>query len=292
MGTLIAFIALMGRSGGVAAAPITFNTALPVAQGEFVFRQQFRYLRSGDDPGEADRTLRVAAAISVLGYGVNSKLALFGALPWVDKELEGSQPGTGVDIERHNRGLGDATAFARYTFWQDNAAGRTFRWAGFGGFTAPTASDDKSDSFGRLPPPLQLGAGAWQWFAGLVTTYQTLAYQLDGQLSYRRRGETGDFKAGDEAHLDLSWQYRLWPRTLGGGVPGFFYWLLEFNLLHQQKNQLNGRDDDNSGGDTVWLSPGLQYVTRRWVLEAVLQKPILQQLNGTALENDLIVSAP
>ena len=125
---------------------------------------------------------------------------------------------------------------------------------------------------------------------GLVATYQSLAYQLDGQVSYRDNREANNFEAGDETRLDLSWQYRLWPRKLSSGVPGFFYGVLEANYLHQGKNQLDGQSDDNSGGDTVWLSPGLQYVTKRWVLEAVVQKPITQNLNGTALQNDQIVT--
>ena len=270
------------------AAPITFNTALPVAEGEFVFRQQLRWLRFGDDPSELDREVEAFAAISVLGYGVNSKLALFGVQPWIDKSLELTLDGN--DIKRDNKGLGDFTAFARYTLWQDDALGRTFRVAGFGGLTAPTGDDDATDRFGRLPPSLQNGSGAWDGFGGLVATWQTLKYQLDGQISYRANGEANDFEAGDETRLDLSWQQRLWPRELEGGVPGFLYGVLELNWLYQDKHRIAGQSDANSGGDTLWLSPGVQYVTKRWVLEAVVQKPISQNLNGTALENDWIVT--
>jgi len=275
-------------SGTATAAPITFNTALPVAEGEFVFRQQLRWLRSEDDPSGLDREMEAFAAISVLGYGVNSKLALFGVQSWTDKSLELSLDGN--DIERDNQGLGDFTAFTRYILWQDDAPGRTFRVAGFGGLTAPTGEDDATDRFGRLPPPLQNGSGAWDGFGGLVATWQTLEYQFDGQISYRANGEAKDFEVGDETRLDLSWQQRLWPRELKGGVPGFLYGVLELNWLYQDKNRLNGQSDADSGGDTLWLSPGVQYVTKRWVLEAVLQKPVSQNLNGTALENDWIVT--
>lgn len=54
---------------------------------------------------------------------------------------------------------------------------------------------------------------------------------------------------------------------------------------------VDGLDDDDSGGNVIWLSPGLQTVTKRWVWEAVLQKPISQHLHGTALANNLIVTA-
>ena len=35
--------------------------------------------------------------------------------------------------------------------------------------------------------------------------------------------------------------------------------------------------------------PGLQYVTKRWIVEAAVQVPVVQDLNGTALEKDTIL---
>ena len=67
------------------------------------------------------------------------------------------------------------------------------------------------------------------------------------------------------------------------------YGVLESNLLFRQKNRIYSQSDHNSGGTQWFLTPGLQYVTRRWVLEAAVQIPVVQQLNGTALENDTIV---
>jgi len=39
------------------------------------------------------------------------------------------------------------------------------------------------------------------------------------------------------------------------------------------------------------LVPGLQYVTRRYVLETAVQMPVIQQLNGTALQTDWLWTA-
>jgi hypothetical protein len=97
------------------------------------------------------------------------------------------------------------------------------------------------------------------------------------------------FECGDAFRFDASLQYRLWPRELGTGVPGFLYGIVEANLLHQAKNEINGASDPNSGGTTLFLSPGLQYVTKRWVIEGIVQLPAVQNLNGTALEDDFIV---
>ncbi len=69
------------------------------------------------------------------------------------------------------------------------------------------------------------------------------------------------------------------------------YGVLEANFIHQDKNRSAGVEDPNSGGTRLFLVPGLQYVTKRWIVEAAVQLPVVQDLNGTALENDYIVRA-
>lgn len=272
------------------AAPQTFNTALPVAQGSFVLRAQRLHREASDDPGPADRDLAVTGAVAVLGYGVTGDLTVFGTVPYLDKELQLDRP-DGQRIERGSEGVGDARLLARYTVVRDDAPGRTFRIAPFLGVEAPTGDDDERDRFGRLPQPLQTGSGSWDPFAGLVLTYQTLDYQLDAQLAYQANTEANDFELGDVLRLDGSLQYRLWPPELGGGVPGFLYGVLEANLIRQQENAIDGEEDADSGGTQLFLSPGLQYVTRRWVIEGIVQLPAVQDLNGSALEDDFIARA-
>lgn len=285
-----AAMATLMTPGLVQAAAQTFNTALPVAEGSFVFREQGLFRSASDDPGPADRDLDVTGAVTVLGYGVTSDLTLFGAVAYVDKELELDGPG-GRRIKRDTSGFGDARVFARYTAVRDNAPGRTFRIAPFFGVEAPTGDDDESDRFGRLPQPLQSGSGSWDPFGGLVATYQTLDYQIDAQIAYQANTAANDFEFGDEARLDGSFQYRLWPRELGGGVPGFLYGVLEANLIHREKNEIDAEDDPDSGGTQLFVSPGLQYVERRWIVEGIVQVPVAQDLNGAALEDDFIVRA-
>ena len=285
-GTRVAFFLFVGV-GAAWSAPITFNTALPVAEDEFIFRQQFVFDRSGDDPSGADRDREVFAAVSVLGYGVTSDLAIFGVLPYVDKSLEITS--MGVRRTRETRGIGDLTLFGRYTVFKDDIPGRTFRIAPFFGIELPTGEDDETDGLGRLPPSVQAGSGSVDPFGGLVATYLSLDFEIDAQASYKINTEANNFEFGDVARLDASFQYRLWPRSLGSGVPGFLYGILEGNLIHQNKNRSNGAEDPNSGGTSLFLMPGLQYVTKRWIVEGGVQIPVVQDLNGTALEKDFIV---
>ena len=286
LGAAVLFVASTSWTIIASGAPITFNTALPVAKDEFVFRQQLISGQSDDDPSGADRDRTSQAAVSVLGYGVTNKLVLFGVLPYLDNELKITTGGQRVT--RSTNGFGDLSVFGRYTVVQRDRPGRNFRVAPFFGIKAPTGEDDETDALGRLPPSVQVGSGSWDPFVGVVATYQTLGYQVDSQFSYRANNEANDFEAGDVIRLDGSLQYRLRPRELTGGVPGFLYGVIEANLIHRDKNRVGGSTDPNSGGTTLFLTPGVQYVTKRWIVEGAVQIPVSQDLNGTALENDYV----
>lgn len=270
-------------------APITFNTALPVHEGGWVLREQFVFMKIADDSTPARRDMEVSGLVSVLGYGVTRDFALFGMLPYFDKRLDIRMGGQ--DITRSKQGLGDLTVLGRYTAYQHDAPGRTLRITPFLGVKVPTGDDDTHDRLGRLPPQLQPGSGSWDALVGAVLTWQTLDFQIDSQLSYKANREANGFEAGDVAALDASLQYRLWPRSLGGGVPAFLYGMLEANLVHSAKDRIGGVDDPNSGGTTLFITPGLQYVTKKWIAEAGVQVPVIQHLHGTALESDYVLTA-
>lgn len=283
-------LATLCLSAGTAwSAPLSFNTALPVHEGGYVLREQFVLMKNADDPTPASRDMEVTGLVSVLGYGVTRDFALFGMLPYFDKQLD-MQMG-GQDIRRSKQGFGDLTLLGRYTAYEYNAPGHTFRIAPFLGVKAPTGEDSARDGLGRLPPPVQPGSGSWDALGGAVLTWQTLDLQIDSQVSYKANRKANDFQAGNVLQIDGSLQYRLWPRSLGAGVPAFLYGVLEANLVHSAKDRIGGTSDPNSGGTTLFITPGLQYVTRKWIVEGGVQIPVSQNLNGTALKNDYVFTA-
>ncbi|WP_456375583.1 transporter [Thiolapillus sp.] len=280
-------MAFLLMSSTISAAPITFNTALAVGKGEYVLREQFVVVQSGHDPAGLNRDRRETAVVTALGYGLSGKWALFAAFPYrnIDLDLDREEQA----ISRQASGLGDLSLFARYTAYQHDAAGKTLRIAPFAGLKTPTGTHRKKDRYGLLAPSVQIGSGSWDPFAGVVLTYQTLQYQFDAQFSYRMNTEADGFEAGDIARLDGSLQYRLHPHKLSAGTPGFLYGVLEMNLIHQRKNKLNGSSDPDTGGTRLFLTPGIQYITRRWIIEGAVQLPVVQNLNGRTLKNDYIL---
>jgi len=284
----IAVLIATGASLPTGAAPITTNTALPVAKGEYVFREQVIFNQSGDDPSGANRDHHVALSASVLGYGVTPDLAIFGVMPIAYKKLTLTPPGS-ARVTRKDSGLGDIRAFARYTAYKKNMPGKTFRIAPFAGFELPTGENTETDALGRLPPSVQLGSGSWDPFGGVIVTYQTLDFEIDLQAGYQANTKADGFEFGDMARLDGSLQYRLWPGELTDSTSAFIYGVGELNLIHQEKNRMTGIANPNSGGTTLWGLVGLQYVTARRIIEAGVQLPLVQDLNGTALERNYIV---
>jgi len=275
-----------------AAAQITTNTALPVTEGQGLVRVQSKVIRATGS-GPMDRELTAYGFPLVGAYGATQDLTVFGVLPILDKNLDATipqGPGQGERVERGPTGIGHARLFGRHTVWARNRPGQTQRLAPLAGIELPTGTDDETDELGRLPRPLQLGSGSWDPFAGLVFTWQTLQWQVDVSPVYQVNTEANDFEFGDEARLDVASKYRLWTNERGGRVPGFFYANLETNLVWQGENEIRGQDDPNSGGTTWLVAPGLQYITQRVVIEAAVQLPAAQDVNGTGLEQDFITT--
>jgi len=261
------------------AAPITFNTALPVSRGEPIVRIQYVYDRASGGGAE----LTANRIVGALAYGVTPRLALFGVLPYTDRKL--AAPG-GI---RENAGFGDARLFARYTILQQNAPGKTLRIAPFIGVETPTGTSRQRDATGPLPSPLQLGSGSWDIFGGVVATYATTRWQADAQLSYQENTAANGFEAGDQYRADASLQYRLATPKFGD-APAFLFAVLEANAIVTGKDQIAGVSNANSGGAVLLLAPGIQYATRRWIAEAAVQVPVAQNVNGP-LEKDVTIRA-
>ena len=114
---------------------------------------------------------------------------------------------------------------------------------------------------------------------------QKLGWEFDADLGYKVNTEANDFEFGDVLSYNLSYQRRLWPRELPEeGVPSFLYGVVEVNGSYAQKDKINGVRDGDSGGHTVFFSPGIQWVSSRWIVEAAVQIPIVQERHGDALE--------
>ena len=250
------------------AAPIATNTALPVSAGEVIVREQMIMTRSSDTLGGLSRQVDRFEARTVLGYGLTSRLAIFGMLPLVSVDRTFGAASTS------DSGLGDAALFARYEVFRSDKPGRTIRIAPFAGLRVPTGRDGRT------------GDGSVDFFGGLIATLASTQWVLDSQLRYDLNREADGFERGNSTRFETSFQYRLSPGTVAQGTNAFVYGVLEISANYYERNRVNGVTDPNSGGFQLYLTPGLQYATRRWIADLGVKVPIVNDLNGTALEPD------
>ncbi len=64
------------------------------------------------------------------------------------------------------------------------------------------------------------------------------------------------------------------------------YGVLELNGSYADRNEIDGRRDPDSGGHTVFFSPGIQWLSTRWVIEGSVQIPVIQDLHGDGLKTN------
>jgi len=248
------------------AAPITFNAALPVSKNEVVIREQFIYSRLSNTENTSESTISQSSFVSTLVYGLTAKTTLFTTFPISRIEM------TSLGERSLETGFGDSRITARYTAYQKDYIGKTLRVAPFIGAELATSQIESITSSNDI-------------FLGLVITYANIDWSLNGQISGQRNGNDKDLKPGETLTFDVSFQYSLLPRKYSISTTSFLNGLIEINITKQKKNFVNENQIPESGGTSAFLSPGIQYITQRWILESSLQIPISQ--NNRPLKNDI-----
>jgi Putative MetA-pathway of phenol degradation len=262
--------------------PINSDVGLTPHKGEFIFRVQSRYLRKSDDPLNAGRSVDEVVVPFVGVYGFTSKSSVLMKVPIIYRELK-----TASGTIRSDHGPGDVTILGKHRFFTHNFKGGTSRFSAIAGLELPTGDDDAEDSLGLLPKGLQLGSGSVDVIAGATYTLQTLDYEFDMDLRYIFNNEANNFEFGNVFKYNLGYQKRIWPSILPDkGVYSQWNAVLELNGVYEKKSELGGTAVASSGGNTVYLSPGIQFVSKRAVYEFSFLYPIIQELNGSQLETD------
>lgn len=255
----------------VLAAPITFNTALPVSEDEIILRQQLIFTQASGGAGVNEANINSLTSLTLGGYGVSSKWSVFGVLPFthIDREF-----GLNNDSQL---ALGDGILFSRYEIFRHDTKGATTRLSPLIGLRVPTGQTGTTSD------------GAVDVFGGLVATLASTKFNLGGQVLYTLSGSANDFDAGDSLTIDGSLQYRLWPKTLTAQTRGFIFGVIEGNVTWQDDARRNGADLPESGGTSVSISPGLQYAAQRWILETALTLPIADNFSNDNIRPDYSV---
>ena len=222
------------------------------------------------------KDLTVFMSPVALPYNLTTEFLVGAILPYFSKELNtGSASST-------SSGIGDVKLFAKYLLLQIDRPQETFRVMVKGTVKLPTGEEDEAPSLGTGTTDYGFGAVAG-WVKPRVGFYVESLYSIntsrDG-LDY-----------GDVFGYNLAVGYRFYPdiyRTYPSPQLNAYF---ELNRLTTGQNQFNAKRVEDSGGTTIFLSPGLQYVGgRKWLIEGSFLYPLIDEPNGKQLQTDFSAS--
>lgn len=263
----------------VFAVPINSDVALTPFKGQTIIRSQAKYTRKTNDHTDKDRVMQIWMFPATFVYGITERLSVSLTAPYIDKEQKSTSAGISSTIS--DSGLGDIKLMSKYRIWSKDLPGEARRISLIGGLELPTG-DDKAQ--------LKLGSGSVDPIAGILFTNQSLSQEFDVDLTYQFNTKASNYEFGDVFKYNVAYQRKVWPWILPEkGVYSQVNLVLELNGEYAQKDKSNASIVKDSGGNTLFLSPGIQLAAKRWVLETSVQLPIIQDLNGGQIETDYTI---
>ena len=220
-------------------------------------------------------------------YGVTDDLTLGLRVPYILRSgvRQPNEDGDAVDKLGNSNGFGDVSVFGQYRFYHSadnlNQASLTI------GLKTPTGATGVQTNKGTtFETHFQPGSGSWNPSAGLSFTRAMGAFSFDTNVlfTFATRG-TQQTNLGDVFDYNFALSYAF-------GAPvrsGFFSssnnapWtaILELNGEWQDYQNTAGLTDPNSGGNTVYISPGIRFSGGKgWNTALSIGAPIVTEFNG------------
>ncbi|PHR71075.1 MAG: hypothetical protein COA66_10155 [Arcobacter sp.] len=200
-----------------------------------------------------------------LKYGLTGDWAIGLEVPYVLKE----------DDNKKSQGLSDISFFTKYRFYRKDILGVQESAAVLLKVISNSADDNDDPS---------LGTGTTDGIVGLTYGYESLTWYRWASIRYRQNGRNdAGLQRGEKILFDISGGYR---PVLNNYTEADTVWILELNAEFGESANLNGSEVANTGGDQLFLSPGIFWTKRNFAIKAGVQIPIISNLNGTQDDTD------
>jgi hypothetical protein len=234
----------------------------------------------------------LSASVS-LAYGLTDDLTLSARLPYVKrKDIREGEIEDG-EAEAHNHGgadgIGDLSLLAQYRFLDGDRIDASL----IGGIKAPTGETNEKDGGEKLEIEFQPGTGSWDWLFGVSSSVSAGRFGIHGNVLYNLTTEgSRDTEIGDAFFYNLGIVYALFNgdhAEAGHHDHSHITWdvMLELNGEYRKKNEVDGNTEDNTGGDIIYLSPGIRVSSSAsWSLFMSAGIPVYDDLNGRQADTD------
>jgi hypothetical protein len=251
-----------------------------------------------------------------LAYGITNDLTVSVRLPWVRRtgileavQEDPAQPAM-VRDRGNTSGFGDVTVLGQYRFVNNQVSGT--QAAVLFGVKAPTGTTNLVDRFGEIfEAEFQPGSGSWDGLFGAAFSQRlnpalsfhanVLAiangtgtqntnlgnrFLYNAALSYRVFGETASEPHTHDprnAYAHAGHDHSMVTKAPMVAAPHGHVALdalLEINGEWHDKQRTAGVGDPNSGGNTIFISPGLRLTVDNWSSYVLVGIPVVNNYNG------------
>lgn len=176
----------------------------------------------------------------VFPYNISTKWQIGALAPFVSISPDGLDS---------RSGLGDVRVFTKYQIYQKDGKAKTFRGLIKLTETFPTGNSTEIPS---------LGTGGYQTTISIVSGYVTTKYGIYGEFGYNIAGNG----LPDNFIYNIAFGYPLLPQKYPPNQMNLFL-------------ELNGNYVFDQIGNTLYLSPGIQYIAgRKLLFESGIQLPL------------------
>jgi hypothetical protein len=235
--------------------------------------------------GEFDALERSFLTTVGVAYGVTNDFQVGGAIGYYYGhnfiDAESADGVTAESATANPQGLTDLSLAAKYRL----VKGQPGNISVIGGVIAPTGRHDVRLTNGNLlEPSSQPGTGAWAYQAGAAySRFLTSRVTTDASALYTLRTSHNGFEVGDRLDLGVAFAYRITESIKA--FPNYSVFA-EANAVWLGKDEEGGEENPNSGGWTVYLTPGARVRFNESVALTVAPSlPVLQDLNGEQIES-------
>lgn len=237
-------------------------------------------------------------------YGITPSFSAFVSLPYVRNTMDmvtvtdmGSlgMKVTGRETMTPVQGQGDVTLMGLYRFL-NRREGQSSDSMSLGlGVKTPTGSATRKSASGTLVHAhMQPGTGSWDPIISLLFTKGLYPFLLQANATYQlaTRYQEG-YNAGSSFMADCSGKYTV--SQLVSIAAGLTYFHLDQASDQDGKytNPASLMDDpENTGGDSLWFSPGIQVLPiKNASIDLKVQFPLWEHVNGVQLVSSYRVLA-
>ncbi len=176
-------------------------------------------------------------------YGFKGEVELSAILPYVKSHSSDKTK------DYQNEGLQDIQLMLRYGLMSQKK-GNPFYLSIGAGLELPTASTDKL-FYDNIIPEKQLGGGSTDYIGHIGFTKLFIVSRIDASIKYQQNN-LGDnnYEKGDVLAINAGYNY---------AFTKCFDLQLEIDAKFINKDKTNNIQNNASGGDTIYLTPGFHY---------------------------------